>query len=242
MKKQFLIALYWSSFIFSSCHHKNENSIVLAKQHPSNEKDSLAFGDKNWISDGLEGKIYFLPEGTSKLPSSFDTTNVQGSIYTKTLNVPERSWSNGFPGVSDRFEWFAIEYKGEFKPAKAGLYTFRLVSDDGSKLFIDDSLVINNDGTHGTSSATGSIELSRSYHRIKVQYFQGPRFYVALQLFAHLDKDEEQIFPGTYFTLSTPGRHSILNWILLSTPMLIILVLLIIFLRSGKKIREGKTA
>src|ERR1700704_1411356 len=138
----------------------------------------------------------------------FDTMGVQGTIYTKTIDIPNRAWSTGFPGVSDRFEWFAIEYKGKFKAKKAGHYLFRLVSDDGSKLFIDDSLVVNNDGLHSASSSKGVMDLDDSYHNVTLQYFQGPRYYVALQLFAHPDKEEEQIFPGNYFSLSTPGKSS----------------------------------
>lgn len=54
-----------------------------------------------------------------------------------------------------------------------GDYTFFTLSDDGSKLFIGDREVVNNDGNHGTIERSGSITLEAGRHPIMVQYFQG---------------------------------------------------------------------
>jgi hypothetical protein len=88
----------------------------------------------------------------------------------------------GFPGVTTRFEWFAIDYTGRFWIDKPGRYTFTLASDDGSKLYIDDKQVIDNDGGHAIEEQTGHVKLNAGIHRIRVSYFQGPRFEVALIL------------------------------------------------------------
>ena len=175
------------TIVFVRCNHANGNSVTNNSASAPAANDSLAFGDSKWIGDGLKGKIYFLPEGTSSLPA-FDSMQSMGTIYTRTLDIPNRSWTSGFPGIPDRFEWFGIEYKGIFRVKKAGHYSFRLVSDDGAKLFIDGQLVINNDGLHPVSAASGEFDLDNDEHAITVQYYQGPRFYIALQLFAKLDK------------------------------------------------------
>ncbi|MGH2647010.1 MAG: PA14 domain-containing protein, partial [Ginsengibacter sp.] len=113
------------------------------------QSDSTAFGDSIFITNGLTGKVYLLPvPSTRKLPD-FDTMKAVSIIYIDSINIPPRNWSSGFPGLHDRFEWFGIEYTGFFKPNEAGDYVFRLLSDDGSKLFIDDKLIIDNDGLHG---------------------------------------------------------------------------------------------
>jgi hypothetical protein len=57
-----------------------------------------------------------------------------------------------------------------------------LESDDGSRLYIDDQVVINNDGIHPPLAVRNRIELTGGIHRIRVSYFQGPRFHVALML------------------------------------------------------------
>jgi outer membrane protein OmpA-like peptidoglycan-associated protein len=61
-------------------------------------------------------------------------------------------------------------------------YTFSLLSDDGSKLLIDGKVVIDNDGIHPPVEKKGTIKLRRGFHTIEVQYFQGPRYQVALVL------------------------------------------------------------
>jgi hypothetical protein len=43
-------------------------------------------------------------------------------------------------------------------------------------------MVIDNDGVHGARAVSGSATLTRGIHEIKVEYFQGPRFTVALVL------------------------------------------------------------
>jgi hypothetical protein len=193
--------------------------------------DSLAFGDTKWISDGLKGKIYLLPENTDKLPD-FDTMNAVGTLYTHTLDIPNRSWETGFPGVPNRFEWFAIEYKGNFRVQKPGHYSFRMVSDDGAKLFIDGKKVIDNDGLHPASSASGEANIDGGNHSITVQYYQGPRYYIALQLFATFDKEEEQVFPGNNFMLTTPTNGN--AWVYIIIICVLVVVAIYVYIRKGK--------
>ena len=141
-----------------------------------------SFGSKEQIPFALKGDIYYLDPGTQRLPTDFRKLKSVGSIYTPSLNIPTRNFTQGFPGVTDHFEWFAIDYNGEFRVRVPARYQFRLTSDDGSKLFIDAKLVIDNDGTHSTRMREGSVSLSPGKHTIEVQYFQGPRAEVALVL------------------------------------------------------------
>ena len=217
-KKHWLfLMLYWSC---TSLHSQTAND----------------FGRKDRIDDGLEGNVFALSTDTRRLPD-FDTLSSLGTIYTKELNIPRRSWTNGFPGVTDRFEWFGIEYKATFTVKKAGRYNFTLLSDDGSRLFIDDSLVIDNDGLHGQMEKSNIFELDKSKHKIKIQYFQGPRTEIALQFFAKLDNENQEIFPGSNFVLTTPvvqtGAKSLFTWILIAG--LILLLILIWYRRKKKK-------
>ena len=129
----------------------------------------------------LKGDIYLLDVNTAKLPD-FSKMKPVGSIYTTELNMPTRHWDKGFPGVTDRFEWFAIDYNGVFLVKKIMTLKFKLSSDDGSKLYIDDAIVIDNDGLHSTQMKEGSIKLLPGRHKIEVQYFQGPKDEIALVL------------------------------------------------------------
>jgi hypothetical protein len=66
---------------------------------------------------------------------------------------------------------WAMVLEGEFEIDRAGEYKFFLNSDDGSKLYIDDELVIDNDGDHSLLELTGSRELSAGKHRVRIEFF-----------------------------------------------------------------------
>ncbi|WP_305787083.1 family 16 glycoside hydrolase [Symbioplanes lichenis] len=53
-----------------------------------------------------------------------------------------------------------------------GSYTFRLTSDDGSKLFVDDALVIDHDGLHGAEPKDGTVNLTAGLHPLRVEFFE----------------------------------------------------------------------
>jgi hypothetical protein len=139
------------------------------------------FGITVVIPSGLHGDVYFIGANSTHLPDFLRLRSL-GTIYTTALNIPPQDFKQGFPGMPKRFEWFAIDYTGKFWIDNPGLYTFSLMSDDGARLYIDDREIIDNDGIHSPLERTGSVELSGGIHRIRVSYFQGPRFQVALVL------------------------------------------------------------
>lgn len=73
------------------------------------------------------------------------------------------------PGDADNF---SIRYSGYIQIDTQGSYTFYTSSDDGSKLFIDGTEVVNNDGGHGNQERSGSISLTTGLHDITVLYFE----------------------------------------------------------------------
>ena len=139
------------------------------------------FGTTVAANSGFRGDIYWLKRNTSRLPN-FSKMKPLGSIYTQYLCVPLRSFDEGFPGVTKRFEWFAIDYHGRFWVSREGVYEFMLTSDDGSILYLDDRKVVDNDGVHAEAEASGAVSLKTGVHSIRVSYFQGPRFHVSLVL------------------------------------------------------------
>lgn len=146
------------------------------------QTESVAkFGSNVVIPGGLRGLVYHIPHNTARLPD-FQKLKAKGAIYTASLNVRPQDFKAGFPGVTDRFEWFAIDYTGRFWIDHPGRYTFVLTSDDGARLYLDDQLILDNDRQHQPEDRTGSLRLSGGIHRIRVSYFQGPRFQVALVL------------------------------------------------------------
>jgi hypothetical protein len=140
----------------------------------------------------LVGSIYLLERDQVK-EVIFDGYVPVGRVSTDRLDIPNRSFKEGFPGLTDRFEWFGIDYRGQCRFA-AGEQIFRLSSDDGSRLYVDDQLVINNDGVHSEVSVGAKLKLEAGVHRVRVTYFQGPATEIALQFFVTNPDSSEQIF------------------------------------------------
>jgi hypothetical protein len=152
------------------------SAILGAQQEPV-----PTFGITVVIPSGLHGDVYFIAPNSTRLPDFLRLRSL-GTIYTTALNIPPQDFKQGFPGMPKRFEWFAIDYTGKFWVDKPGLYGFSLMSDDGARLYIDGREIIDNDGIHAPQDRAGSVELAGGIHRIRVSYFQGPRFQVALVL------------------------------------------------------------
>lgn len=102
---------------------------------------------------------YYEPTGRVNMSSINDKPKVSGNTDVISVAGKERS------------DKFAFEFTGYVKVAKDGIYTFFTQSDDGSKLFIDDEEVVDNDGDHGTVEKAGKAALKKGYHKIRVIYF-----------------------------------------------------------------------
>ncbi|MVT41965.1 sulfatase-like hydrolase/transferase [Chitinophaga oryziterrae] len=68
---------------------------------------------------------------------------------------------------------FGVVFNGYLQIDKEGEYTFYNSSDDGSKLFVDGTEVVNNDGDHGVVERSGSIKLSVGRHPVRIEYYNG---------------------------------------------------------------------
>lgn len=149
--------------------------------HTQDEEPVAHFGTTVVLPSGLEGSIYHIRHNSPRLPD-FTKLKSVGKIYATELNVPPQDFQQGFPGVTKRFEWFAIDYTGRFWISKPGEYRFALMSDDGANLYIDGNLTVDNDGEHPPTTKSATVNLKGGIHTLRVSYFQGRRFQVALVL------------------------------------------------------------
>jgi hypothetical protein len=61
---------------------------------------------------------------------------------------------------------------GRVEITEAGTYQFCSTSDDGSFLFVDDNMIVNNDGLHGAVRVCGNAVLTAGFHDVRVHGFQ----------------------------------------------------------------------
>ncbi|MBB4801169.1 hexosaminidase [Flavobacterium nitrogenifigens] len=67
--------------------------------------------------------------------------------------------------------YIGLKFNGYIFIPETGNYTFSTLSDDGSKLFIDDELIVDNDGIHWMNEAYGAVKLEKGFHKINISYF-----------------------------------------------------------------------
>lgn len=68
-------------------------------------------------------------------------------------------------------EAFSVEWTGFLFVPTPGLYEIATISDDGSSVYLDDELIVDNGGPHGAERVAGQKWLDRGSHRLRMRYF-----------------------------------------------------------------------
>ncbi|MBN1938821.1 MAG: alpha-L-fucosidase [Candidatus Aminicenantes bacterium] len=90
----------------------------------------------------------------------------------KKLKPAASGWRETFdPSTVEPKEKYGLEFRGYIRVPEDGVYTFFVSSDDGSRLWIGDALVVDNDGLHGMIVRRGDIALAAGLHPVRVGYF-----------------------------------------------------------------------
>lgn len=66
---------------------------------------------------------------------------------------------------------FGLDLRGYLAAPRDGVYFFHLTSDDGARLWIGDTLVVDNDGQHAAQERRGLIALRAGKHPLRVAMF-----------------------------------------------------------------------
>jgi hypothetical protein len=67
---------------------------------------------------------------------------------------------------------FAMIFSGYILIPASGTYTFYTNSDDGSQVYINNTLIVNNNGLHAAREQSGKVYLQQGKHAIKVSFFE----------------------------------------------------------------------
>jgi cytochrome c len=122
--------------------------------------------DTNKLLPGAITKVYDIKSGISKMPDFSKLKLKQAGIKNNFDNVDGAD----FADLTDNF---AITSEGMLYVSKPGVYTLEMWSDDGSKLYIHNELIIDNDGNHGVDGKFSKVKFDIGYHPFKFEYFQG---------------------------------------------------------------------
>ena len=130
-----------------------------------------------------------LSDSDIKLPH-FPTLEPFAGIKVENFEFAPRNSANGFHvnpiGMTNwpatMLEWYGMSFNGKIEIAADGVYSFGINSDDGAKLYIDGHEVVDNDGLHAPAFSDGNIFLTAGSHQFQLDYFQGPKVQIALEL------------------------------------------------------------
>ncbi len=116
---------------------------------------------------GLDNLTYIAYKGGwSKLPD-FSTLEKAGTatdeLNDNLIDIHAAKLTNGFGMVFD----------GRLNVPVDGDYTFNLGSDDGSRVWIDDKVIVEVDGIHPHTEKSGKVKLAKGPHVFKAAYFDG---------------------------------------------------------------------
>lgn len=67
---------------------------------------------------------------------------------------------------------YSIRWAGAMQIRVAGVYEFATASDDGSDLYLDDRLVVDDGGMHGLQERSAAVRLTKGFHALRIDYFQ----------------------------------------------------------------------
>ena len=144
--------------------------VMLEGYEPSFVKSNYI----DFINPKINGLTYTYYDGAwMKIPDFTKLSSLKsGTVYKFSLD-----------DIISTKDEFALTFDGKIQIKREGSYEFFIQSNDGSKLFINNQLVIDHDGPHGADiEKTGKITLQKGIFPIKLNYFQaGGGMYLRLQ-------------------------------------------------------------
>jgi hypothetical protein len=127
-------------------------------------------GNLSGVSNSVEGSTY-----VTGLTYGHSTGAWTDLDQITNWNSPE------FTGVVPNFtlaprtqeDFFNFEFKGYLYINTGGNYQFRTISDDGSRLALNDVVIVENDGVHGNVTVTSAVQaVSSGAQAINLKYFE----------------------------------------------------------------------
>lgn len=93
---------------------------------------------------------------------------------------------------------FGIEWEGYLSVKQKGVYHFATNSDDGSVVYLDGNMIVNNDDIHATRYISAVVPLEAGFHRICIRYFDGGGGAV-MEFFWRPPGEKESLVPAHVF-------------------------------------------
>ena len=158
------------------------------------------------VTPGVAAAWFALVGDTAVLPD-FTAISSYGGAVLANIDIAS---TGGVFSTSGRADQVAAVFEGYIAVPTTGLWTFSTESDDGSRILIDDRIVVVNDGLHGMVDRSGQIALEAGYHRYRLEFFEN--FGGAGQISRWQGPNTpRQVMPAAAFVRSNTVMHIDLN-------------------------------
>lgn len=149
---------------------------------------------KPYLLDKFLGTVYDIPmnEVRKGYGDHLFDNQILCQIELNDLHFPNSDQSKKkFPNVKKEF-LFGIIFENKLTISTEGCYQFSLESDDGSILWIDNQIIINNDLPHPMKKLMNSVHLNAKTYDLKIWYYNAfPNLYGLIFDIAKLSSDLE---------------------------------------------------
>ena len=144
------------------------------------------------------------PSSWTELPS-LGLKETMGEPY-KTEYIEQidfHSYYGIFAG-SDRSDDVAACFEARLRFQMTGTYSLCLRSDDGSKLYMNDELIIDLDGLHPDETRCTAIEVTSGTSDIMIEYWERGGYAIMYLLWRTPDSGVYEVIPGSAFVSPEP--------------------------------------
>ncbi|WP_421802269.1 alkaline phosphatase family protein [Flagellimonas sp.] len=159
-----------NSEVYRDTFYLKQTDIIKAGVFQNDQLVStIAEGSFRIVSKGKQDPVTFQVyqvNGIEKLPDFADFNPILEGFVTEFSH--KQVLSEGIPQ-----EQVAVVFESYLEAQEAGKYTFFTNSDDGSKLYVNGIQIVDNDGDHGVMERSGSLELAKGKHLVRVEFFNG---------------------------------------------------------------------
>jgi hypothetical protein len=142
---------------------------------------------------GLKGEYY---DDIPDTPIQFFAERRFGRIDP----IIDFDWATGSPGPTVKPDYFSVRWTGKIQTTVSGNYQFHVFADDGEKLWVDNTLIIDRWSPHGPYDDFGviSLDANKSYD-IKLEYHE-QQDRSSVKLMWYVDGQPLEVVPSSALT------------------------------------------
>lgn len=188
---------------------RNPGGIITNGSGTSTTITGLTNGTYTFTVTGENSSASCPGSGNGLKAEYFDNINLSRSPVLERIDpTVSYDWGGGGPGSPIANDYFSVRWTGKVQPCFTESYTFTTRSDDGIRLWVNGTPIIDNWTLHGSTYNSGSINLiAGQKYDIRLEFYENAGSAVA-ELYWSSASQANQIIPQTQLYYSETGCTS----------------------------------